>query len=138
MPRTPDGIAMMLAALLTAVVVACGADSEPPPSATATPPQPTFAATPAGGPGVEVGEDIFDFKLRPLTIAQGSVVRWVNRDPFPHTVTSGTPDEPSNLWDSGQIATGEGFAHTFEQAGVFQFYCTIHPYMKATVTVTGP
>ena len=87
---------------------------------------------------MEVGEEIFDFKLRSLTVAQGSIVRWVNQDPFPHTVTSGTPEEPSELWDSGQIATGEGFAHTFEQAGTFQFYCAIHPYMKATVTVAGP
>ena len=135
MSRKRDTLAMTLTALAAALVVACGADSEPP-SSTPTP-LPTSVA-PAGGPGVEVGEDILDFKLRSLTIAQGSIVRWVNQDPFPHTVTSGTPEEPSVFWDSGQIATGGGFARTFEQAGTFQFYCTIHPYMKATVTVAGP
>ena len=128
----------MAMSALVALAVACGAGSETLP-ATQTPlPTATAIPTPAGGPGVEVGEDIFDFKLRSLTIAQGSIVRWVNQDPFPHTVTSGTPEEPSVLWDSGQIATGGGFARTFEQAGTFQFYCTIHPYMKATVTVAGP
>ena len=117
-----------------ALAVACGASSgTPQPTPTATP-----IPTPAGGPGVEVGEDIFDFKLQSLTIAQGSIVRWVNQDPFPHTVTSGTPEEPSDLWDSGQIATGEDFSRSFEQTGTFRFYCTIHPYMKATVTVAGP
>lgn len=135
MSRERGTLLMTLFALAVALVVACGADSEPP-SSTPTP-LPTSVA-PVGGPDVEVGEEIFDFKLRSLTIAQGSIVRWVNQDPFPHTVTSGAPEEPSDLWDSGQIGTGEGFAHTFEQAGTFQFYCTLHPYMKATLTVAEP
>jgi plastocyanin len=129
---------MTLTALAVALAVACGASSGTPQPTPTAPPTPTTIATPAGGPGVEVGEEIFDFKLRSLTIAPGTTVRWVNRDPFPHTVTSGTPEVPVDTWDSGQLGTGEGFERAFEQAGTFPFYCTIHPYMKATLTVARP
>jgi plastocyanin len=88
-----------------------------------------------GGPNVEVDEEIFDFKFRSVTIARGTILRWVNQDPFPHTLTSGTPEVPTNIWDSVQLATNEDFAYTFGEAGTHEFYCTIHPYMKATVTV---
>jgi plastocyanin len=86
---------------------------------------------------MEVYEDIFDFKLRSVNIARGTILRWVNQDPFPHTVTSGTPKDPTEIWDSGQLATGEDFAYTFGEARTYEFYCAIHPYMKATVTVAG-
>jgi plastocyanin len=88
-----------------------------------------------GGPNVEVDEDIFPFKFRSVNIARGTILRWVNQDPSPHTVTSGTPEEPTDIWDSGQIIPGEDFAYTFGEAGTYEFYCTIHLYMKATVTV---
>ena len=84
---------------------------------------------------MEVDEDIFPFKFRSVNIARGTILRWVNQDPSPHPVTSGTPEEPTDIWDSGQITTGEDFAYTFGEAGTYEFYCTIHPYMKATVTV---
>ena len=86
---------------------------------------------------MEVYEDIFDFKFRSVDIPRGTILKWVNQDPSPHTVTSGTPEEPTDSWDSGQIATGEDFAYTFGKAGTYEFYCTIHLYMKATVTVGG-
>ncbi|MDP6064605.1 MAG: plastocyanin/azurin family copper-binding protein [SAR202 cluster bacterium] len=84
---------------------------------------------------MEVDEDIFDFKFRSMDIPRGTILKWVNQDPSPHTITSGTPEEPTDTWDSEQIATGEDFAYRFEEAGAYEFYCTIHPYMKATVII---
>jgi plastocyanin len=83
---------------------------------------------------VEVSEDIFDFKFRSVNVVLGTILRWVNQAPFPHTVTSGTLEEPTDIWDSGQLASGEDFAYTFGEVGTHEFYCAIHPYMKATVT----
>ena len=120
---------------LAALIVACGADPEKPTPTPTLPPAATASPAPVGGPNVEVDEEIFDFKFRSMTIARGTILRWVNQDPFPHTVTSGTPEKPADIWDSGQLATGWDFAYTFEEAGTYEFYCTIHPYMKATVTV---
>jgi plastocyanin len=120
---------------LSALILTCGPDSEKPTSTPILPSAATEISAPVGGPNVEVDEEIFDFKFRSVTIARGTILRWVNQDPFPHTVTSGTPEETTDIWDSGQLATGEDFAHTFGEVGTHEFYCAIHPYMKATVTV---
>lgn len=70
----------------------------------------------------------------------GTEVTWINNDKnMPHTVTSGSSDTgPSGVFDSG-IMTGDGsssFKHTFDKKGEFQYYCTLHPWMIAKVTVT--
>ena len=48
-----------------------------------------------------------------------------------HSTTSG------GNWDSGIQASGT-FAHTFNSAGTFNYLCTVHPFMTASVTVVAP
>ncbi|HEX4936852.1 MAG TPA: hypothetical protein VFV33_26905 [Gemmatimonadaceae bacterium] len=47
-----------------------------------------------------------------------------------------TPNLPKEL-NSGTLAAGVGFQHTFASAGSFPYHCTIHPSMTGTVTVAG-
>lgn len=61
-----------------------------------------------------------------LTIAKGDTVTWVNKDPYDHTVTSGTPGNPSGLFDSGDIGPNGTFTHIFNNTGTFPYYCKIH------------
>ena len=42
---------------------------------------------------------------------------------------------PSAGWDSTTLQTDGTFSFTFGQVGVFPYFCTIHPFMTATVTV---
>jgi plastocyanin len=63
----------------------------------------------------------------------GTTVTWVNKDSTGHTVTS----VGSSLFDSGVIPLGGTFQFTFTQPGTYQYYCTIHPWMKGTVVVTS-
>ena len=66
----------------------------------------------------------------------GEKVTWQNQDTFYHTVTSGTPgDGPDGLFDSGLIETYLYFYHTFEEAGTYDYFCTIHPWMQGKVVV---
>ncbi len=67
-----------------------------------------------------------------LTIKTGTKVTWTNNDSAPHTVTSVT----GSVLDSPTLATGQAFSYTFTKAGTYNYYCTIHPNMKATVVVT--
>ena len=103
----------MAISTLVSLAISCTFSSEGPQPTTTPPLTVTTVATPAGGPGIEVDEDISDFKFRSMTIARGTILRWANQDPFPHTVTSGTPEEPTDIWESGQLATGGDFAYTF-------------------------
>ena len=75
---------------------------------------------------------IIDFAFRPrnLTIARGTVVRWVNHGGRTHTTTSNT-----SLWDH-TLSPGETFRRRFRRMGTFAYHCSIHPQMTATITVT--
>lgn len=72
----------------------------------------------------------FDFFPRDLTVQQGSIVTWVNRDAVPHDATDEAGD-----WGTGTITPGESATLTFDSPGTYQYLCTIHPNMKATLKV---
>ncbi|MGY5143581.1 MAG: cupredoxin domain-containing protein, partial [Candidatus Nitrosopumilus sp. bin_32a] len=71
-----------------------------------------------------------------LDIDPNQVILWNNRDSSAHTVTSGSPEVGnSGSFDSGIIAAGEKFFYKFEKQGIFDYYCTLHPWMIGTISV---
>lgn len=71
------------------------------------------------------------FEPDELTVTVGTEVTWENLDAFAHTVTS---KEGSSLaFDSGEMAEGDTFAQTFDEAGTYEYFCEIHPTMRSTV-----
>ncbi len=76
-----------------------------------------------------------------LTVAVGTTVRWINEDTQVHTVTSGTSDgvagSSDDLFGSQFLNPGDSFTHTFDSAGTYDYFCVPHPWMIASVTVTG-
>src|SRR5262249_45313736 len=81
----------------------------------------------------------FFFSPSSVTIQPGDTVRWT-WDSSGHSSTSGTPGAPDGLWDSGILNQGAMFTHTFNSAGSFPYYCTVHGQccgMTGMVTVVG-
>ena len=72
-----------------------------------------------------------------LTVSAGSTVTWKNSDSTLHTVTSGSAETgvSGTEFDSSYMAAGKTFEHTFSSAGTFDYYCTLHPFMKGQVIV---
>jgi plastocyanin len=74
-----------------------------------------------------------------ITISAGTTVTWTNDDSTIHTVTEGGPSGSSTggspLFDSSIIAPGATWEHTFDAAGEFDYYCTLHPFMTGKVIV---
>lgn len=71
-----------------------------------------------------------------LTISPGATITWTNRDNFDHTVTSGTPGNPSGMFDSGILHSGQTFQFTFNDKGTIPYYCRIHgKAMTGNITV---
>ena len=71
-----------------------------------------------------------------VTLDIGGEVTWENDDTAAHTVTSGTPTEgPDGIFDSSLVMAGSSFSHTFEDAGSFDYFCMVHPWMQGTVIV---
>lgn len=75
------------------------------------------------------------FQPQQLTVQPGTTVTWTNEDGFAHTVTSGTRDDPTAQFDSGEIDSGGTFSFTFEEAGSYDYFCTLHPGMSGQVVV---
>jgi len=82
---------------------------------------------------------IVDFAYSPanVTINVGDTVHWVNNGSFPHTSTSGVSPTPDGIWDSGLLGSGASYSRTFDTAGTFPYFCTLHTFMTGTVTVQG-
>jgi len=72
-----------------------------------------------------------------LNVPVGATVTWKNLDSTLHTVTSGSAEsgKSGTIFDSSYLTGGKTFQHTFSSAGTFDYYCTLHPYMKGQVIV---
>jgi len=70
-----------------------------------------------------------------ISIRQGESVTWLNEDAAFHTVTSGTYENPNGLFDSGHLDPNESFTVKFEESETFDYFCTLHPWMKGKVIV---
>jgi len=70
-----------------------------------------------------------------IVIDSGNQVTWVNEDSAFHSVTSGFYGEPSELFDSGHLDPYESFTVDFDEKGTYDFFCTLHPWMKGQVIV---
>jgi plastocyanin len=71
-----------------------------------------------------------------LIIFTGGEIIWRNDDTSSHTVTSGNIIEgPDGIFDSGLIKPGTTFSFKFEEAGQYDYFCMIHPWANASVTV---
>lgn len=94
--------------------------------------------TPVSSTDVQEGRvaiDIDNFKFMPaqITVKKGTTVTWTNRDTARHDVT---PVENSDGAPRSELmGQNESYSHTFDTIGTFAYYCSPHPYMKASVTV---
>lgn len=78
--------------------------------------------------------EIIDLAFKPdtLTVPVGTAVTWTNDETFDHTVTS-----DNGAFDSGNIAGGGKFSHTFNQPGNYPYHCSIHTFMHGMIQVTA-
>jgi plastocyanin len=91
-------------------------------------------------PGVAVpGCDDTDECYSPyqILVTTGTTVAWSNDDSAAHTVTSGTPaDGPDGMFDSSLFMSGSTFEFTFDDAGSFDYFCMVHPWMTGIINVS--
>jgi len=83
----------------------------------------------------DVSSSSFYFPLN-LETSKGTLVTWVNEDSVPHTVQS--QDEYGKviaLFNSAPLSTGDRFEFTFEESGVYNYFCSFHPWRVGVVTV---
>jgi plastocyanin len=76
---------------------------------------------------------IRNFKFEPdnLAIAVGKTVQFINVDEEPHTVTA-----MDGKFNSKALDTEQTWNYAATQAGTYPYFCSVHPFMKGTLTVT--
>jgi plastocyanin len=74
--------------------------------------------------------DNFTFGPEQITVKVGTTVTWVNEDDIPHTVVAS-----GKAFRSKALDTDDKFSFTFTAPGSYEYFCSLHPYMKAMITV---
>lgn len=64
-----------------------------------------------------------------VTVKKGDRIVWKNKDVVPHTATA------KGAFDSGSIAAGKSWSYVARKPGRYDYVCTFHPGMKATLVV---
>jgi plastocyanin len=109
----------LMAVLLAGTLAACGGSS-------------SGSAAPSGGNNVAIKG--FAFSPSTLTVKVGAKVTFTQEDSgVMHTATS-TNGKTIN---SPKMKQGQSYTVTFTKAGTYSYICTIHPFMKGTITVTS-
>lgn len=107
--------------VLALVAVACSGDED-----TGAP-----AVTEASGPDATITIEGFSYSGAD-SVAVGDTIEVTNEDTVGHTWTA-----TGGAFDSGSLGQGESFEFTFDEAGEFDYFCSIHPEMAGTITVEG-
>jgi plastocyanin len=96
-------------------------------SVSQTTPPPVSAQT------ADVTVKIRNFKFEPanLAIAVGKTVQFINLDEEPHTATA-----TEGAFDSKALDTNQTWNYTATTPGTYPYICSVHPFMKGTLTVT--
>jgi plastocyanin len=112
-------LALLLACMALGLVVAgCGGDDDDDGGG-------------GGGGGASVTMEGIAFEPAEITVSAGDTVTWTNEDSVGHDVTG----DDFKSGDPGGLGNGDTFEHTFEEAGTFDYVCTVHPGMEGTVVV---
>ncbi len=107
---------------------------ENPPSPPALPEADIIVPQGTSVPGCEETNECF--VPYEVTVVVGGKVTWSNGDSAAHTVTSGSAGGgPTGVFDSSLFMAGTTFSHTFTDAGTFDYFCMVHPWMNGKIIV---
>ena len=92
-------------------------------------------------PGAAQRESAYHYYPPAIAVPTDTTVAWFNNDfGQPHTVTSGSPNasDIGTVFNSGIMpATANSFfQYTFDESGEIAYYCIIHPWRTAVVSVS--
>lgn len=149
-----SGATISVLVTLTILAASCATDDAGAPVDATTPraeepaDAPSAGESPGTGPAVEVDPAdsepaaevelaMFSFAPQAIEIEAGDTVAWTNGDATRHTVTAGVDAEPTGAFHLTFDDRGDTAALTFTEPGEYRYFCTPHPFMQGTVTVSG-
>jgi plastocyanin len=123
----------VLSLLLT--TVACGGSSSK-----------GSSAAPAANTDASVNTALLAFDPKEVRISSGQTVAWVGGDNITHVLVEGTyevgadglrtKETDDKAFSLKLSKKGQQVTHTYDKAGTFTYFCSIHKGMNGTVTVS--
>lgn len=80
---------------------------------------------------------IADFDYQTVEAAVPGRISFFNADPEAHSVTAGTPENPTGQFDTGVVGGGSAATIEIFEPGTYEFFCSLHTGMRGTITVGG-
>jgi plastocyanin len=82
---------------------------------------------------VEMDIKDFAFQKGSIKVKKGTEVKWTNQDSTKHDVT---PDNDNEAFHASELlAQGESYSWKFDKVGMYNYFCSPHPYMKGMIEV---
>ena len=94
---------------------------------------PADVATMATGTSKNVDVSLFGFEPAVLKIDKGTTVIWTNTSTEDQTIIGSSKNADS--FTSTVLKSGDTFSHQFDKDGVYEYYSTYNPALKANLTV---
>ena len=100
------------------------------------PTQGNYASSPIKTDQVSILKDSWEYNTtlaympESIQVSPNTTVTWTNNDYVVHTVT-----DVGGKFDSQLIQPHDAWKYTFDTKGTFNYFCTLHPWMKGTVLV---
>jgi plastocyanin len=120
-------ILLGLCAVVVLAAAGCGGGDDG--GSTSSAPASTASSSSGGGVAIKLQNIAFDPKA--VTVKVGQKVTWTNDDSTDHNVTADSGAD----FKSDNFGNGGTFEFTPNKAGTIAYECTLHPGMKATITV---
>ncbi len=127
---------LALALSLPLVVAACSSSPKAPAPKAASNSAATFVpVTHNGAPTITMQN--FSFSPGTISVTPGEVIKLVNKDSAPHTVTSDAGVAAKDSFDSGTVAGGSSGTVTAPMdPGTYTYHCKFHTFMHGSIKVT--
>ena len=98
----------------------------------------TFAAGPVNAASPTVAIVGFTYQPSPATVTRGQPATWFNLDTAPHTASYPVGCTKKCKWTTPQLNLGGQAKVTIKlKPGTYSYYCKVHPFMIAKLTVTA-
>ena len=87
----------------------------------------TTQTTESATVGASVSLQGIAFDPRRVSVEPGEAVEWTSEESAAHDVTADQFSDQAESWEfTASLSEGDTARYTFESAGVYEYYCTIH------------
>lgn len=77
---------------------------------------------------------LFQYQPGRIQVRAGATVTWINEDEILHTVTAEEAKKGGDF-DAPLDGKGKSFSFTFNQPGIYRYYCDRHEQMQGEIEV---